>query len=440
MSWIDKNKQKDPHAKVGMRVRLVKMYDDYNPIDEGLEGTIYKIDSLGTLHVKWDDGRLLGLIPNEDEYDLLPPLEDQIGYDDLKNVFKENKKQPLSTKVSNDFKSEVNKSKLNIRTENSKKKVNNIKDEVERIVNTINTSKPIHRTSLENMVKNLINKYKGVKKNEEKFSELITRLYQKIEDKFGLDETTTTVSAMGSTPIQPLGSTIHKNPTKNNKTKGDLKNPTGVKYDIKEETSLKSLNKNREDSTFDRPTWADKKTWIKLKNLAWKDGEIIDVSKYLDVDSKDPVVIKNKKKLKESKKDVTKSEDDDNIEETTTMSSVFNGNFPVTPYMFAKKGKHKPSKKTLWKGGKIVQKVDRADLLGEDILKELNKVKWVKNGKFVKIKDRCAKYNNQPHCSQGAIDDPLIFSEETINNIKKVSEDYGVDFNHLINLVREKVV
>ena len=435
MGWIEDNKRMDPHAKVGMRVRLINM-DDPHGVDEGMEGTIQKIDGLGTLHVKWDDGSTLGLIPMEDEYDLLPPLDDQIGYEDLQSLFGENKKQPLTTKIKRDFKSEVGRSGLKIKTEDTNKKGVNIKDEVKRILDVIKTSKPIHKTSLENMVKNLNDKYKSVKKDEEKFRDLITNLYQKIEDKFGLDETTTTGSAMGSTPIQPLGSTIHKNPTKNNKTKGDLKNPTGVKYDIKEETSLKSLNKNREDSTYDRPTWADKKTWIKLKNLVWKDGEVIDISKYLDIDSKD----KNKKKLKESKKDVTKSEDGDNIEETTTMSSVFNGNFPVTPYMFAKKGKHKPSKKTLWKGGKIIQKVDRADLLGEDILKELNKVKWVKNGKFVKIKDRCVKYNNQPHCSQGAIDNPLIFTEETINNIKKVSEDYGVDFNHLINLVREKVV
>ena len=65
------------------------------------------------------------------------------------------------------------------------------------------------------------------------------------------------------------------------------------------------------------------------------------------------------------------------LEETTTFSSVFGSGFPITPFMFAKKGKHIPSKKPIWKGGKIVQKVNKADLLGESLLDEINKVKWV---------------------------------------------------------------
>jgi hypothetical protein len=66
--------------------------------------------------------------------------------------------------------------------------------------------------------------------------------------------------------------------------------------------------------------------------------------------------------------------DKEELEETTTFSSVFGGGFPVTPFMFAKKGKHIPSKKPIWKGGKIVQKADKADLLGESLLDEINKV------------------------------------------------------------------
>ena len=114
------------------------------------------------------------------------------------------------------------------------------------------------------------------------------------------------------------------------------------------------------------------------------------------------------------------------LEETTTFSSVFGGGFPVTPFMFAKKGKHIPSKKPIWKGGKIVQKADKADLLGESLLDEINKVKWVKGGKFIKFKDRCVKYNNQPHCSQGAIDNPIELSDTAFENIKKVSNKTGL--------------
>ena len=128
-------------------------------------------------------------------------------------------------------------------------------------------------------------------------------------------------------------------------------------------------------------------------------------------------------------------QDKEEIEETTTFSSVFGGNFPVTPFMFAKKGKHIPSKKPIWKGGKIVQKADKADLLGESLLDEINKVKWVKGGKFVKIKDRCAKYNNKPWCSQGAIDNPLELSDTTFESIENVSKQTGLSEEYIYNKV-----
>ena len=51
MGWIESNTNKDPMAKKGMRVRMLSMDDD-SPVDEGMEGTIHKIDDLGTLHVK----------------------------------------------------------------------------------------------------------------------------------------------------------------------------------------------------------------------------------------------------------------------------------------------------------------------------------------------------------------------------------------------------
>ena len=131
--------------------------------------------------------------------------------------------------------------------------------------------------------------------------------------------------------------------------------------------------------------------------------------------------------------------DKEELEETTTFSSVFGGDFPVTPFMFAKKGKHIPSKKPIWKGGKIVQKTDKADLLGESLLDEINKVKWVKGGKFVKIKDKCAKYNNQPHCSQGAIDNPLELSDTAFESVKKVSKKTGIKEGEILDRIKAKL-
>ena len=127
------------------------------------------------------------------------------------------------------------------------------------------------------------------------------------------------------------------------------------------------------------------------------------------------------------------------LEETTTFSSVFGGGFPVTPFMFAKKGKHIPSKKPIWKGGKIVQKVNKADLLGESLLDEINKVKWVKGGKFIKFKDKCVKYNNQPHCSQGAIDNPIELSDTAFENVKKVAKKMNISEGEILDKIKAKL-
>ena len=127
------------------------------------------------------------------------------------------------------------------------------------------------------------------------------------------------------------------------------------------------------------------------------------------------------------------------IEETTTFSSVFGSGYPVTPFMFAKKGKHIPSKKPIWKGGKIVQKTNKADLLGESLLDEINKVKWVKGGKFIKFKDRCVKYNNQPHCSQGAIDNPIELSDTAFENVKKVAKKMNISEGDVLNKIKAKL-
>jgi len=54
-------------ALVGKRVRLIKMVDD-KPIEPGTEGVIQLVDGIGQLHVKWDSGRTLALIPEIDEF------------------------------------------------------------------------------------------------------------------------------------------------------------------------------------------------------------------------------------------------------------------------------------------------------------------------------------------------------------------------------------
>lgn len=52
----------------GARVRLVSCSDPYTRLQPGAEGTVSLVDDLGTVHVNWDDGSRLGLVPGEDRW------------------------------------------------------------------------------------------------------------------------------------------------------------------------------------------------------------------------------------------------------------------------------------------------------------------------------------------------------------------------------------
>lgn len=45
----------------GARVKLLKM-NDYKSVEEGTLGTVQMVDDTGTIHVKWDNGRRLGVV------------------------------------------------------------------------------------------------------------------------------------------------------------------------------------------------------------------------------------------------------------------------------------------------------------------------------------------------------------------------------------------
>lgn len=59
-------------SKPGTRVRLVRCTDTWTTIKPGTLGTIEFIDDTGTVHVKWDNGSRLGLIPGEDVWEEVP--------------------------------------------------------------------------------------------------------------------------------------------------------------------------------------------------------------------------------------------------------------------------------------------------------------------------------------------------------------------------------
>ena len=53
---------------VGTRIVLDQMADDPRPIEPGTKGTVSAVDDAGTVHVRWDNGRSLGLVPGEDSF------------------------------------------------------------------------------------------------------------------------------------------------------------------------------------------------------------------------------------------------------------------------------------------------------------------------------------------------------------------------------------
>lgn len=52
---------------VGARVKLVKMFDEFTP-PEGSCGTVSFVDDIGTVHIKWDTGSILGLMVDIDKF------------------------------------------------------------------------------------------------------------------------------------------------------------------------------------------------------------------------------------------------------------------------------------------------------------------------------------------------------------------------------------
>lgn len=58
--------------KEGARIKLIRAgFDETLPIPNGMTGTIRKVDNIGTVHVDWDNGVTLGLLPLCDEYKII---------------------------------------------------------------------------------------------------------------------------------------------------------------------------------------------------------------------------------------------------------------------------------------------------------------------------------------------------------------------------------
>ena len=428
------NSQKDPHAKEGMRIKLISMDDDPNPIPAGMKGTIILVDDMGVIHVNWDNGRRLGVVPGADEYMLEP---------DLENVF---------DKINEGMSSSAA-----------------IKSAIKKTSSSVNTSmpKPVKvSSSISSSLKSSGIKTGQVSKNFK--SANIKDV--KVESEQDLEETTGAGGAGGGTSsgpyVGPMGA------TKPTFGKGPLNKKTGVAKPgplhpkneniftknqlVKEITYMKDHQKLKKEDILrmvkNRLDEVKKGVTIDLEHgdeiLTGRFKNRKEKVKSIGKNDKNQPTVNKKPMLKfkipklNPKEEIKKEE---NIEETTTFGSVFpGGNFPVVPAFAAKKGEWRTAKKPIWKGGKIVQQVENSGVLNP--VNEANKVKYNPQGKIVKIKKKCTKF---PYCSQGAVDNPLNISnkvtepgtyvEQFYKNIHEVALETGKTFDEVYQMVKQRL-
>ncbi len=55
----------------GTRIRLEHMEDPFAPVPSGTEGVVDSVDDAGLIHMQWDNGRTLPLIPCEDKFTVI---------------------------------------------------------------------------------------------------------------------------------------------------------------------------------------------------------------------------------------------------------------------------------------------------------------------------------------------------------------------------------
>lgn len=74
---VERIKERYP---IGTRIKLLSTMDDVQGVKKGTKGTVIGVDDMGTIHMKWDNGRGLGLIPGEDNFKVLSRPEENIQY------------------------------------------------------------------------------------------------------------------------------------------------------------------------------------------------------------------------------------------------------------------------------------------------------------------------------------------------------------------------
>lgn len=79
----------------GTRIELGHMADPYHPVPDGTLGTVDHVDDAGQIHMKWDNGGSLAIVPEVDDFSIV---------DKIKVIVVEPDKHPEVKDISNDLK------------------------------------------------------------------------------------------------------------------------------------------------------------------------------------------------------------------------------------------------------------------------------------------------------------------------------------------------
>ena len=67
----------------GTRIYLENMNDPHAPVPPGTRGTVDFVDDAGQIHMKWDNGKTLAIVPSEDSFRKL--TEEEIAEEQSQN-------------------------------------------------------------------------------------------------------------------------------------------------------------------------------------------------------------------------------------------------------------------------------------------------------------------------------------------------------------------
>ena len=72
----------------GTRLVLLSMDDPYAPVPSGTKGTVVHVDDAAQIHMKWDNGRTLALVPGEDSFRKL--TDEELAEEQNENMDEDN--------------------------------------------------------------------------------------------------------------------------------------------------------------------------------------------------------------------------------------------------------------------------------------------------------------------------------------------------------------